>query len=188
MKVLLDPGHGGKDPGAVSANGLREADIALAVSNKLFAILQAMGVAVSATRVGDVYPTLAGRCALERQLAPDCFISLHCNAAVNITARGVEVWTSPGETAADPLATEIFQALRRSFSCLLFRADYSDGDPDKEAPFYVLRNTKSPAVLVEMGFISNADDARWLSDEWNQNRMALAIADALLLWGRNESR
>ncbi len=160
--VLLDPGHGGKDPGAVSVNGTKEKDITLAVSRKVHGILQALGIRVSTTRAGDVYPTLQGRCALEHELSPAAFISLHCNAAVNRQAKGIEVWTSPGDTAADPLATEIYKSLRRFFPARRRRSDTADGDPDKEGNLYVLKHTHCPAVLVEMGFISNTEEDLWL--------------------------
>lgn len=180
---LIDAGHGGKDPGAVSVNGTQEKDITLAVSRKVFGILQALGFRVSTTRVGDVYPTLQGRCDLEHELAPDAFISLHCNAAVNRQAKGIEVWTSPGDTAADPLAVELFKSLQRTFPARKYRTDMADGDEDKEGNFCVLKHTFCPAVLIEMGFVSNAAEGHWLSDEGNQNRMALAIVDGLLAWG-----
>lgn len=182
MTVLIDPGHGGHDPGAVAADGTREADIALSVGRMVNGILQALGCNAQMTRIGDTYPTLGDRCKIERTLAPDCFISLHCNAAYNRDANGVEVWTSPGDTAADPLAREIYVALQRSFPSRRFRSDYSDGDPDREGKLYVLQHTRCPAVLVEMGFISNDEEFRWLQDVENQRRIALAVVDGVMVW------
>jgi|LGOV01.1.fsa_nt_gb N-acetylmuramoyl-L-alanine amidase len=182
LTVLIDPGHGGKDPGAISAGGLREADIVSAVGLKVNGILQILGHNSQLTRTGDSYPTLKARCLVEQTMQPDCFISLHCNAAFNRQARGIEVWTSPGDTAADPLARELFGALKGHFPGRRYRSDHSDGDPDKEGSLYVLKHTDCPAVLVEMGFLSNAEESHWLADEDTQNRMALAIVDGLLVW------
>lgn len=178
---LLSPGHGGKDPGAVAADGTREADIVLSVGRKVQGILLALGYYAPMTRERDVYPTLEGRVQMEHQLKPRAFISLHCNAAPR-QVKGVEIWTSVGETSADPLATEIFRSVKRAFPVRNYRTDQSDGDPDKEKNFYVLRKTRCPAVLLEMGFISNADECFWLKDDDTQNRMALAIVEGILSW------
>jgi len=182
LTVLIDPGHGGKDPGAVAADGTREADIALSVGLMVAGILHALGCNAQLTRIGDTYPSLSDRCRIEHDLEPDCFISLHCNAAYNREANGIEVWTTPGDTAADPLARELFVSLNRSFGTRRFRSDYSDGDPDKESKLYVLQHTHCPAVLVEMGFISNEAECAWLQDRENQRRIALAVVDGVMVW------
>ena len=182
MKVCIDPGHAGRntDPGAVNQNsGLQEADVALIISQKLAAHLGNAGCEVALTRADWEQPEtddLGYRTALSNQFGADVFVSLHCNSAGNPSAAGYEVWTSPGETQGDQLATCIFNQIAGEFPDRLGRTDYSDGDPDKESRFYVLTQTDAPACLVEMAFISNDEEAALLSDpEW-QDRMARAIA------------
>jgi len=186
LVVLIDPGHGGADPGAVAA-GMREADINLAVARRLVTILADHGVQVHTTRWQDTTVSLGERCAQEHRLRPDLFLSLHCNAAVSPEARGIEIWTSPGDSPADPAATAIFRAVCQAFSERAVRTDYSDGDPDKEARFQVLVRTLGPAVLLEMGFLSHPEERAWLGEINVQTHMALAIAAGILQWRRQSA-
>jgi len=179
--ILIDPGHGGKDPGAV-ANGLHEADINLAVAGFLAIALREAGAAPLLTRSRDTIMTLGRRASIEHALKPGLFISLHCNAATNPQAHGIEIYTSPGQTKADAAGTAIFEAIREAFPQANYRTDPSDGDPDKEERFFVLTMTLCPAVLLEMGFLTNAAEADWLSRRETQMQMAAAIAKGILSW------
>lgn len=182
FKTCIDPGHagGGTDPGACNANtGLQEADINLAIGKLLASYLDAAGCAVKITRTEQEQPEtddLSYRTNLSNEWEADCFVSLHCNSAGTTTAKGFEVWTSPGQTLGDALATCIFKQIQSTFPDMLERVDYSDGDPDKESKFYVLTQTDAPACLIEMGFISNDAEAARLSDNKFQDDMARAIA------------
>lgn len=182
MKILIDPGHGGKDPGAVSPGGVRESDIVLKVGWLLYGVLNGLGIEAELTRENDVFVGLKARCKASNSFKPDLFVSLHCNAALNPHAEGIEVWTTHGDTNADPASREIFMAMKDHFPAKRFRSDYTDGDPDKEGSLYVLNHTQAPAVLVEMGFISNEAEREWLQDPIKQQRIALAIADGILRW------
>ena len=111
------------------------------------------------------------------------YVSLHANAAPEERAgqaRGFEIFTSPGRTASDAIAEDIFLAVRNTFQGQIMRADTKDGDHDKEANFYVLRWTSSPAVLIEFGFFDNYQDAMMMNDEVWQDDMAELIADVLI--------
>ena len=123
--------------------------------------------------------SLMRRVNIANDAAADLFISLHCNAAENTAAKGMEVFTSPGETGADPFATMIYEELAAMFPDQLQRTDYSDGDPDKEARFTVLMETNMPAVLVEMGFITNWQEEAELCDPKRQAEIAVAIGRAV---------
>jgi N-acetylmuramoyl-L-alanine amidase len=90
-------------------------------------------------------------------------------------AHGWEVWTSPGDTKADPIATRIYKSGKRTFPSITGRPDLSDGDPDKEARFKVLTGTTAAAVLVETAFITNPREEAWLADPGFRLRMAGAI-------------
>jgi N-acetylmuramoyl-L-alanine amidase len=155
MKIFLDPGHGGADSGAVGPTGLRESSVALAVVREAMRRLVAAGHDVEVSRDWD-YETrdLATRARASNEWGADVFVSIHCNAATNPAARGIEAWTTPGQSPADPLADRLLAAFGRAFPTEPMRLDKSDGDGDKESKFHVLVHTHAPAVLVEMGFIT----------------------------------
>ena len=182
MKVVIDPGHAGRniDPGAVNGStGLQEADVALVISRQVASYLLNVGYEVKLTRTEweqEETDDLSYRTALANDWGADIFISLHCNSAANQSAEGYEVWTSPGQTEGDRLATCIYGQIAAEFPDRAGRTDYSDGDPDKESRFYVLVHTDAPACLVEMAFISNDDEAALLADAAWQDRYARAIA------------
>ena len=182
MKVVIDPGHAGRniDPGAVNKiSGLQEADTTLMLSKLLENYLSETGYEVKMTRndweEGET-DDLSYRTALANSWGADIFISLHCNSAENENAKGYEIWTSPGDTLGDRLATCIYGEITDEFPNMTGRADYSDGDPDKESRFFVLIHTEAPACLIETAFISNAEDALLLADVAWQERYARAIA------------
>lgn len=181
MKIVIDPGHAGRnaDPGAVNpVSGLQEADVALAVSRIIAMELVQAGHEVKLTRTEwEQVETddLEYRTSLANDWGADVFVSIHCNSAVNPAAKGYEVWTSPGYTGGDELATCIYEQIAMEFPDRAGRADYSDGDPDKESRFYVLVHTDAPACLVELAFISNDEEAALLADAKWQGRYAKAI-------------
>ena len=182
MRIVIDPGHAGRnvDPGAVNqSTGLQEADVALFVSKLVETQLLAAGHTVKLTRTEweqAETDDLDYRTSLSNDWGADLFVSIHCNSAVSPNAAGYEVWTSPGDTEGDALATCIYAQIAIEFPDRTGRADYSDGDPDKESRFYVLVHTNAPACLVEMAFISNDEEAALLSDVAWQTRYARAIA------------
>lgn len=184
FKMVIDPGHGGYDSGAVGSSGLREKDINLPVALKLAAILRSAGVEIRLTRETDTVPwtaktDLAERVRIANEWGADIFISVHANAATSPLAKGMEVWTTVGQTAADPIAESIANALISGFPELVFRSDLSDGDKDKEANFYVLRWTNAPAVLVELAFISNPQEEELLRSPDYQDKATWAIAKGI---------
>jgi N-acetylmuramoyl-L-alanine amidase len=183
--LVIDPGHGGSDPGAVNETlHLNEKDINLRLALFLEEVILGDRLPFSPilTRRADVYLSLASRVQMSNNLKADAFISLHCNAAEDHTARGFEVWTTVGDTPADPLATQLFGALAAAMPGSEGRPDMDDGDPDKETQFYVLRNTYAPAVLVEVEFISNIAAAMFLDDDANLRVIATKLAYAVKDW------
>lgn len=113
-----------------------------------------------------------------KALNGNCFVlSLHANASPRHNARGFEVFTSPGETQSDTLATFIFNHVADYFGDRIsMRFDTRDGDLDKEARFFILTRTKSPAVLVEHLFFDQLDDALLLMDSKVIESFAAATA------------
>jgi len=184
VKVMIDAGHGGRDSGAVGPSDIPEKDIALVVALQLGGWL-APGADISFTRVSDLYIPLGDRCTWANNEEVDCFISIHCNAAEDSRASGFEFFTSPGLTNADSLASGMWTAFRSTFPAMKGRLDTSDGDEDKEARFAVLVGTNMPAVLVELGFITNPDEERWLLSPAEQAKMVAALSSATYDWGRD---
>ena len=181
-KICLDPGHAGgnTDPGAVNAKtGLQEAAVNFVIASQVKKYLVAVGYQVLMTRTEEEQAetdSLAYRCELVNNWGADLVVSLHCNAAVSEQANGVEIYTTLGETEGDRLATCIINQVTGRFPDLQLRADWDDGDPDKEQNFYILRYTDAPAVLLEMAFISNPEEAAKLADPAWQREMARAVA------------
>lgn len=164
-KICLDAGHGGKDPGAC-ANGVREKDIALSVALKIGALLT--GYEVVYTRDEDVYVGLAERALIANQVSADLFVSVHCNSAPSASANGIEVYVHTTRSAASTRAAHAIYDR-------LLPASGLRGRGVKANDYAVLRETSMPAVLVELGFVSNEGDrAKLISEDW-QDRAAEAI-------------
>lgn len=173
-KIVIDAGHGGKDVGAVGPTGLKEASVALDIALRLRQLAEGEGIEVSMTRSQDEFLELQERADRVNACVPDLFVSIHCNAATTPHARGFEVWTTPGQTASDAFAESIVRSLNAAFQEPL-RADFEDGDSDREANFLVLRKTTCPAVLIETGFISHpGTETAMRTPEW-RTKMAEAI-------------
>lgn len=175
--VMLDAGHGGRDPGACG-NGLREKDITLLICQALGRELVKRGYDVHYTRATDEYLGLSERAALANKIKADIIVAIHCNSASTSAADGFEVWTTKGQTRADLLATDIFNAYAKLIGGKM-RQDKSDGDADKENNWTVIYAASMPGVLIETLFISNPDDAaRLASADWRE-KVAGAVANGI---------
>lgn len=180
--VVVDPGHGGSDPGAVNELlSLRESDLNLSLAQAFLRASAGAPYDVRLLRSGDRVLSLEARARLANAAGAAAVLSFHCNACPSASAEGFEVWTTRGETPADRLSTLIFTELLLG-TMLVGREDKEDGDPDKEADFYVLRNTTAPAVLVECGFITNESDAEMLMDPEGRNEIVTAICAGVKSW------
>jgi len=171
LKIVLDPGHGGKFSGAVY-NGIKESGLNFRFAHRIGRLFKDVGHEVIFTRETDIHlnsnltKDLAARAAIANENNADLFISCHCNASKNPKANGFEIYTTKGKTKADPVAEAIFQSVKEAVPELNTRTDKSDGDSDREADYAVLRKTKMPAVLIEFGFMSNPHDLALLSDDF----------------------
>ena len=96
-------------------------------------------------------------------------VSIHANAG---GGTGFEVYTSPGQTKADEIATALIEQLQKDFPEIKMRKDVADGDPDKEAAFYILKHTKAPAILAENLFMDNESDCQLLMTEDFRDKLA----------------
>ncbi|MBC7324276.1 MAG: N-acetylmuramoyl-L-alanine amidase [Moorella sp. (in: Bacteria)] len=166
-KIGIDPGHGGSDPGAVAAGGLQEKAVTLAVGLVLQQLLQGAGIAVVMSRTFDQDVSLADRAALFNREQVDLVISLHVNSADTPAPNYVSTFIlAPGGQAE-----KIARLLQPE---LVAATAWSDGGV-REANFYILRETEAPAVLVEMGFISNPETATQLATPAVQQSLARAV-------------
>lgn len=175
--IVLDPGHGGHDSGAVGPNGTKEAERALDVCQRAADLLRPFANVVL-TRTTDVFLTLSERPAIANRIEADAFVSYHFNSGSDSrTALSFEGFTTPGQNNSDKLATAILVAHGRLCPWQKLRADMSDGDPDKEANFAVIKGTRCPSMLMEGEFIhTTAGEASILNPEHQQLRaMAVAI-------------
>lgn len=160
--IILDPGHGGKDPGA-SRESVTEKAIVLKVSKLVKQKLEASGAKVLMTRTGDTYPTLEERVAYTKKNYGEVFVSIHVNAATSTSAAGTETFynISTGDQYEEDkkLATYINSEIVKNAAM--------KNRGVKEGNFYVIRNMTIPSVLVELGFISNtADRNKLVSDKY----------------------
>jgi len=170
-KIVLDPGHGGHDPGAIGPKGTKEKDVALKVAKLLLTKL-APTAQVTLTRYRDEFKELWERSRYANDINADLFISIHCNAATNRTAHGTETLVYKLGSRAEKLA--------RKIQAKLVAALVTHNRGVKARPeLYVLFRTKMPAVLVELAFISNPVEERKLTDPGYQAKAANAIAEAV---------
>lgn len=169
MKVCIDPGHGGKDPGAVGSV-LKEKGVTLQVSFLLKKALEP-DFAVVMTRSDDIYVSLGERCRFANREKADLFVSLHCNSANVHTANGIETFHHPTSRRGIGLA-KLIQAELVSATGLKDRGA-------KYATFQVLRDTAMPAVLIELGFINNPVEEKLLGSFDYQSMCASAIAQGI---------
>lgn len=182
--VLIDAGHGGIDGGTYTGNIL-EKDINLAVSKKLYLLLRSQGIVTVLNRTGDYALSddnrwhiggsrhrrdLSQRRQLTQEIPTDMLVSLHVNWIKDRSEHGpLVLHQEKGESAL--LAFCIQDALNRLHQTAYF--------PREGKPFYLLRRVEQPAVIVEMGFLSNERDRAMLTDPLMQNRIAAAIASGI---------
>lgn len=172
MKVLIDNGHGANTPGKRSPDGrLIEYAYAREIAGRVVFELRKKGIDAEQIVKEEVDVPLSERCRRvnEYKASEAILISIHCNAAGGgstwMQARGWEAWTSMGQTKADKLATCLYEAAEKYLPGMKIRKDITDGDPDKESGFYILKHTKCPAVLTENLFQDNRTDVDFLLSE-----------------------
>lgn len=170
--VVLDAGHGGEDPGTISSLS-DECDINLAVTQKIAAILTSEGINVVLTRDGDETVSLEERVTLANGSGADYFFSLHCNYYEDDSSiSGLECYYYGDSQTSRTLAEQMTDYLSSQTDIEVRSA--RDGD------LYVLRRTKMTAVLIELGYLSNAGECSRLISESYQETLAQAVADSIM--------
>lgn len=209
--IVIDPGHGGRDPGATAANGIHEKAIVLDASRYLADILEESGrYRTRLTRTDDTFLELEERVSLAREWGADLFISIHADAAQSPSVSGASVYTlsSRGETRINreverndwtmPIENGVSQDVSSILSDFLLRETRSNSglfaellipelaeagpvlrNTHRTAGFYVLLAPDVPAVLLEIGFLTNSEDAARLSRESGRQASMRAVRDAI---------
>ncbi|OAB46832.1 N-acetylmuramoyl-L-alanine amidase family protein [Paenibacillus antarcticus] len=169
--VVIDPGHGGSDPGALSISKKYEKDTNLAISLKVQSLLlKEPNIDVVMTRDSDTYPTLSERAQLANRINADVFVSIHGNSNPSSKPNGTETYYYQRSSSKD-LANVIHKYLIKATG-LIDRGV-------KNNSLHVIRETKMPAVLLEIGFLSNSSDEKVMLSDDVQNKVAQAVVDGI---------
>lgn len=173
--IVLDAGHGGSDPGA-SGNGLIEKNLTLSMLNKARALFDSDGtIKCYATRTTDTYPSFNDRTDLGNDVG-DAFISIHINAAANTSAAGTETYSLYANDQGNGLTS--YGLASEILKNLLSQLGTKDRKVKSEN-WIVLRQSKIPASLIEIGFITNSGDAAIMGSDAGQQKVAQAIFDSV---------
>jgi N-acetylmuramoyl-L-alanine amidase len=223
--VVIDPGHGGRDPGAISRYGTKEKDIVLDISEKLKSYLEGDGLTVYLTRDEDVFVPLNKRASIASKRNADLFISVHANASRRSKIKGFEVYylseasddnaraleaaenaslkleegtaaQNNGSVALNPTACDLVLSENRRVSKELayYICSISSDRLDmkkrgvKGARFVVLNTALMPAVLIEVGFLTNKREESALKKSSFRDKVAAAIANSILSYKREYER
>ncbi|MBU5591531.1 N-acetylmuramoyl-L-alanine amidase [Clostridium sp. MSJ-4] len=180
--VCIDPGHGGYDNGTKSSSGILEKDITLNVALEVGKILEENGIKVIYTRTSDSvqWPSnekldLRERVKISNDAKADIFVSIHCNGDKNASYKGVETWcrfpNSQGENLAKNIQKELTNANYTTDRGLKYESNRS---------LAVLKLNNSVSALVELGFLSNSSDAKFITSKVGQAQCSEALAKAIL--------
>jgi N-acetylmuramoyl-L-alanine amidase len=192
--VVLDPGHGGRDGGAVSRSGLVEKEITLSIALSLRDLLEQAGAMVIMTREDDrelaseeahrqgrrKKEDLMNRVKLINRDYADLFVSIHLNSVNSSRWRGAQTFYNPLWPESERLARFIQDELIRNL-------ENTNRVPKKNQEIFILRASKIPGVLVEVGFLSSPDEARLLSDAEYRRKIAFAIYTGILRYYSDEN-
>jgi N-acetylmuramoyl-L-alanine amidase len=168
FRVVIDPGHGGSDAGAIR-NGVYEKFITLDVAKRVEKMLKAQGYGVLMTRSDDSYVSLQDRVAFSEAYAPDIFVSIHVNSSTSDSPNGIETHYYHQESI--PLAQTVHSSLISTIK--------ANNRGTFKSKFYVINHTTSPAVLIEIGFLSNYTDRVQLLTNERKQATAKAIVEGI---------
>ncbi|WP_455438944.1 GBS Bsp-like repeat-containing protein [Streptococcus salivarius] len=195
--VYLDAGHGGYDPGA-SYFGISEKSLTLAIQSRVKAKLEAEGYQVVTTRTSDIYVDLTDRSRAANASESDIFISIHINASGSSAAQGIETYyyqpyaEYPSRINAtyhaNPTRLSMSDTLANAIQSSLINATGTQNQGVKRQTFAVLRETTAPAVLLELGFLSNPQEAARLNTSAYQETLANAIVAGIKSYYEKESK
>ncbi len=181
--IMLDPGHGGIDPGAACAVKItgfnNEKDINLSIATKVKELLEAEGATVIMTRSGDDWKSYTQRNNAVRERDPDMFISIHCDSSSTASATGTSAYYY--RAYSQPLAKAVHDSLVNAYKTEIYK-DNTEVKIDRGTNFYafrVARVEECPAILIEYGFVSNINECQALQDSANREILAKATVDGI---------
>lgn len=187
MKIALDAGHGGRDPGC-SGNGLVEKEVSLDLARRLGHLLRAEGLQTRLTREGDVAVSVRERARSARAGGAEALVSLHVDWSPNADAHGFTAYVAESDERSEALAESILESAEKATG----RLTASNGvRPDTRAHvgrLWILRRCgpEMPSVLLECGFLSNRRDASLLTDPRFRQDLCIGITRALVAWFRRD--
>ncbi len=180
ITVIVDAGHGGKDPGKVGVNDALEKDINLAIAMKLQLRLEKEGIEVVMTRKDDTsedtkLADMKKRVEQINEIKPAITVSIHQNSYSESSIRGAQVFYFTHSKASEEAAAIVQTELRKM-------DPENTRDMKANDSFYLLKKTKVPTIIVECGFLSNGEEAAKLLEEEYQQRMADTICEGIIKW------
>jgi N-acetylmuramoyl-L-alanine amidase len=167
INVVIDAAHGGHDFGATS-NSISEKQIVEQISNKIKTLNKNKNIIIHFTRNSDEFISLEKRTQIINTIKPDLVLSLHVNANKNTEKSGVELYVANKEVSVYEKSNDLALKLSSEFT----KNNSLTIGEIKNAPFYILKNTTTPTVLVELGYLSNENDKKYLTDDKEQNKIA----------------
>lgn len=180
--IVIDPGHGGFDKGAIGANGVQEKDVVLKVAKEVLRLNRehySNSFEIYSTRYTDTLISLRARSDLIKSLKADVFISIHCNQAIPKTARGVEVYINESSSESEAFAKILLEEFENQLA--LNNRGFKHGN------LQVLQEGGNAiCVLVELGFLSNRYEAEHIRKRSSISGYALAILECLLKYFKND--
>jgi N-acetylmuramoyl-L-alanine amidase len=172
INVVIDAGHGGTDFGAMS-NSINEKQIVEQIANKIKSLNKNENVVIHFTRNSDEFITLEKRSQIINTINPDLVLSLHLNSNRDTKKSGVQFYVANKEVLVSEKSNDLAIKLSSEFA----KNNSLTIGEIKNAPFYILKNATAPTVLVELGYLSNENDKKYLTDDKEQNKIAENILD-----------
>ncbi len=185
--IVVDPGHGGEDPGKVGINDVLEKDLNLQIAKKVKKLLEEAGIKIVMTRTNDKVPDakkedLNQRVQLINETKPKLALCIHQNSYPDEKIKGAQVFYHTITPEAEDVASIVQEQLRT--------VDPTNTRQIKENDtYFMLKNTQVPTIIVECGFLTNPDEAAKLTQEDYQDQLAQAICEGVIRWmnGNGES-
>lgn len=178
--IVVDPGHGGEDPGKVGTNDVLEKDLNLQIAKKVAKLLEEAGIKIVMTRENDKVPKakkedLQQRIDLINDTNPTLALCIHQNSYPDEAIRGAQVFYHTSTEAAEDVASIVQEELRTVDSTNKRQIKEND-------TYFMLKNSKVPTIIVECGFLTNPEEAAKLTQEDYQDELAKAICEGVVKW------
>ena len=180
MVIVVDPGHGGEDPGKVGINDVLEKDLNLQIAKKVKKLLEEAGIKIVMTRTNDKVPDakkedLNQRVQLINETKPTLALCIHQNSYPDEKIKGAQVFYHTITSEAEDVASIVQEELRT--------VDPTNTRQIKENDtYFMLKNTQVPTIIVECGFLTNPEEAAKLTQEEYQDKLAQAICEGVIKW------